>query len=697
MSGTIWGPSVAGIAPSPAGYLISSPPTEEGKRDDRYDREEIQDPIVKWCRNCETVLDREKQSTTIAMQRAMNLYRGGTPWWTDRPKWKMGTRLQEPFFVTTQWAAILSDNKPQVTYSAMHPDKQRQADIATAAFRHYYGLLGWQQVEYNAILLSRIQKKGFLRLTYDERGNGGVGAPSLVQVSGEQICVNKNARNIVDAEVVKYTTRMSYGEICARYPHVKDQLDNRGYENRRFEQDKGGDVASPPTSMMFPTDATASPPFSPGGSTIDNPPFSASANAPEGDKGTGGYKVVEFWTKSFKTTDVESVCFTVAGEPETRPKKIEYADGTTEPMRRVWLEGMNVYEVPESVLDLLNRASFLGGPMVLNDLPAYTVVKRKKKYPLYPEGRLTTIIDGVIKAEDRMNPLGYVPFIEIAAYPDGVEFWGLSDIDIIQDPYEYEVRLASSLLDAAHLTSNPIWRLPIASELSDDDITNAPGAIQREDIASLRYGKREPGPDMPAYVMQLLTYMDAKIQKLSGLNDIAMGSSKGKAQQSTDSLTMQQEAAGVRFRAAMHNLELANQMLGWQFLQLMRRFFRTPQLVQIRNQNGSIESVSFMGTHFDQPLRVESKPGSAQPSPTARLNMLLNLLDKPKPIVDLTEIWQALQEMGVIASASALERRIVNDITNPANNWRVAMPPQPGQRQQSKKPDSKRSRSGVAA
>lgn len=694
---TIWGPSIASISPSPGSYLINSPPTDQGKKNDKYERDEIRDPIVKWCRNCENVLDREKQPITLAMQKAMSLYRGGTPWWTDRPTWKMGTRLQEPFFVTTQWAAILSDNKPQVTYSAVDPSKQRQADIATAAFRYYYNTLGWQLVEYQATLLSRIQKKGFLRLTFDERANGGAGGPSLIQVSGEQIAVNKGARNIMDAEVVKYTTRLSYGEICIRYPGIKEALDDKGYENRRYEeQQKGGEVSSPPTSMSFPTDATASPPFSPGGSTAYNPPYSASSNAPDGVKGTDGYKVVEFWTKSHKTIDVWEPGFSVSGEPETRPKEIEYEDGTTEPMRRVWTEGMVVYEVPESVLDLLNRAAFIGGPQVLNDLPAYEVVERKSIYPLYPEGRLTTIIDNTIKADDRMNPLGYVPFIEIQAYPDGVDFWGLSDIDIIADPYEYEVRLASSLLDAAHMTSNPLWRMPIGSELSDDDITNAPGAIQREDLASLRYGKREPGPDMPAYVMQLLSYMDAKIQKLSGLNDIAMGSSKGKAQQSTDSLTMQQEAAGVRFRAAMHNLELANQMLGWQFLQLMKRFFRTPQLIQIRNMNGSIEAVSFLGTHFDEPLRVESKPGSAQPSPTARLNMLLNLLDKPKPIVDLTEVWQALQEMGVIASASALERRIVQEMHDPLNSWRVSMP-MPGNQKQSKKPDSKRGRSGVAA
>jgi hypothetical protein len=675
------------------------PPGRQDALDDRraeQDRErDGLHPTVRWCRNCANVLHREKQTVTRAMQTGMNLYRGDTPWWKDRPKWKMSTRLQEPFFVATQWTAILSDNKPRVTYNSQNPAYQRTADIATAAFYDAYAQGGWQQTIRNTILLSRIQKKAFLRLTYDKTARGGQGQAKLIPVTGEQVYVDKNAMTVPDAQVLLYETRLSYGEIVAQFPKVRAKLQRKSWENRQYDDNRAQDILSPPTSMNFPSQSGATPPYSASAGSVNNPPYSAQATSPDGEEGTSGIKVQEFWTKPHKTVFVPEITFSASGEPQTTPKEIEYEDGEVEAVRRVWTEGMVVYELPQSVLDLLNEAMNYGGPAVLNDTECYDVVKEHKAYPLYPEGRLTTIIDGDILAEDRMNPLGYVPFIPIDAYPDGVNFWGISDLDIIADPYEYEVRLVTSMLDAAHLTSNPIWRLPISSEVSDDDITNAPGSIQREDIMSLRYGKREPGPDMPNYVMQLLQYVDAKIQKLTGLNDIMMGGSKGKAQQSTDSMTMQQENAGVRFRDAAHNVEYAMQVLGEQFLQMMSRFYTTPELISIKDANGNDEPVSVLGTHFDMPLRVEAKPGSAQPSPTARLNMLLNLLNNPKPVVDVTEIWSVLQELGVITSASALERRIERDMKNPDRSWRITMPNTDGGKQP-KKPNSKRQRSGLA-
>ena len=61
--------------------------------------------------------------------------------------------------VPLQWASILSDNKPRVTYSAFHLSDQRIADIATAAFNQMWKDVEGQNKMRNAILGSRVQKK----------------------------------------------------------------------------------------------------------------------------------------------------------------------------------------------------------------------------------------------------------------------------------------------------------------------------------------------------------------------------------------------------------------------------------------------------------------------------------------------------------------------------------------------------------
>lgn len=269
-----------------------------------------------------------------------------------------------------------------------------------------------------------------------------------------------------------------------------------------------------------------------------------------------------------------------------------------------------------------------------------------------------------------MNPLGYFPFIEIEAYPDPEAFWGLGDLDLIADAYEYYIRLFSLMYDAANLTANPIWRMPLGDEMADEDITNAPGAIQRETMNSLRYGKREPGPDMPQYVMNLLQYVKGEIRELSGLNEIASGTAKFKGQQSSETVSMYQEAAGVRFNDALHRIEQAMVKLGQQFLELMTRFYTTPHMVQLKNDAGVVDSIPLLGSYFTSPLRVEAKPGSSR-TPTQKLNGLLNLLNTGKPLIDMPEVWRQLAEAGLIDSATAMEKRIFENIKDPSKNWLI--------------------------
>jgi hypothetical protein len=650
--------------------------------------------MVSWSKRVVGTLKRERQQVTEEMRRATNMARGSTPWWRNRPKWKIGTALNYCATVPLTWTAILCDAKPTVSYTAIDRTKQKRADIATAAWNQMWDEINGDQKVHDAVLVSRVQKKAYLRLTFDSLASGGRGRARLTVVNGEQVYLDRNATCVDDAEIIFYEYRESYGSLCARFDGLRNQM-ARKYDQPRDENDgENQSVLAPPASYSM-ADVLAN------GPTYTTPAYAASPNPPESAAGSSGILVREFWTRPHKTIDVDEVQFLTSGEPATEPKMYETMDlYDSEPLRRVWTEGNVIYELPESLVAAMYSAMDSGGIRILSDQPALQAVTHSVRYPLYPQGRLVTIVDEDLEADDRMNPLGYMPFAEIFANSDpGGGQYGPSDVDLIGDVYEQLVRFVSLVYDTANLTGNAIWRIPIGAEISNDDITNAPGAIQREDMTSLRYGKREPGPELPNYIMAHIKFLVEQIKELSGLSDIMLGKMPPKQQVSTETTTLAQEASGVRFRDALASLSRCMKTLGEQYLELMARFYTSPVIVQIKNDAGVPEPTPMLGAYLTDPFIVEAKAGSRQPSgPSARLQTLLNLKNANVPI-DLETIYDLLEELGSITSATGLMRRVELLMKDPAQRWKLAGLPQPGGAQKPKKPGSKRSKkqgAGVA-
>jgi hypothetical protein len=657
---------------------------EQAEDDDGFPRDER----VLWAHKMENTLKRERQQITAEMKRSWGLYNGDGHWNKNRPKWKVRATINYCFWVPTQWAATLADNKPRATFSAYDRKDQRDADIMSAAWLDVYERRGWQEVIRNAILISRVEKKCFLRLTYDPWINAGDGDMVLKAVPGSQVYVNAGATTIDEAEVLMYEYEESTGAVLQKYPHLQSRI--KRWQVRQMADDNDGDnLALPSQSWVQPLS----------GITKHMPPYNANPSNPEQMSGSRGIPVKEFWTrpKGPKATyEVNSLVFNVGNEPAHEPKTIVYEDGFEEPMQIVVTEGNVVYELPYSQAELLAFGEKHGGIKVLARYDAVKVFKKKKKVNLYPGGRRMVIV-GDFVADDGMNPFSHndFPFIAISSYPDPKRFWGLSDIDLIWELNEYVNRLYSLFLDAAILTSNPIWRIPLSSEISDEDITNAPGAVMREDQTSLKLGKREQGPDMPGYLMETLKFGIERIKEISGLSEMATGGGKMPKGAAAEAVSMYQEQAGIRFRDAHHDIDRSIARLGQQFKALVAQFYTQPRIARIKNASGIDETVSFFGSTITTPMTLEVKAGSMLPqSPTARFNMLLNLMNSPKPVIDLKEIWGLLADMGVIDSATALEARIRKERNDPNDQWMVSMPPPPkgGQQkgQQTKKPGSQR-------
>lgn len=677
----LFGSDATSIAPAAASWLGGKPkePPVPRRSDSNPDS-----PSVEWAKRVNSTLKRQRMSVTKEMKRNVALARGETPWWRNRESWKISTKLNYCATIPFAWAATLCDAKPNVSYSTLDRKKQKRADIASAAWNQAYKDGGWEKTIREAVLTARVQKKAYLRLTYD-------GEAKLTSVLGEQVWMDEQARHARDAEILLYEYRESYGSLCERYKkqNLRARLKEKYAEHNQSGKSSSDVFSGPQVSTM------------PDGTSYNVPAYSATENPPDGATGSSGVLVSEYWTRPHRTVKVEEVLFLANGEPATEPKLYDTIDpDDAEPLRRVVTEGGVIYELPESIVTAMIDAQDADGIRVISDVPCLQVITHKVSYPLYPDGRLLVIIDSDIDIDDRMNPLGYTPFAEINANADpGGGQYGLSDVDLIADPYELLIRTVSTVGDTALLSGNSIWRIWDGDERSDDEITNAPGAIFRESLNSLKFAKREPASELPQYIIPHIRWLVEQIKDLSGLSDMVTGKIPAKTQVSTETTTLHQEASGVRFRDALADLGDCVQTLGEQFIELMARFYTAPVIVAVKNEAGVEEPTPMLASYLTEPFVVEAKSGSKQTSgPSARLNTLLNIKNAGVPI-DLETIYDLLEELGSISSASATMRRIEQLKMDPRQNWKLLGLPVPGQKpkQQAKKPGSRQSKQQAAA
>ena len=626
------------------------------------------DPVVKWLNDKEAQLKDEALDVRTAQRRAMDYYIGRQTFPNNRPKWMHRLVDNSVFWVVSRWSSLLCDNKPKVTFGSLKEAEQEEADVANAAFNDDYVRQCYQKATEDAVQLSRIEKKAYIRQIYDPLANQGKGAIIRIPVSGTQIYVNAEATSIKDpaCTVLMYEYIEPTAVTIARFPKLRGKL----RERERKEHGEGGRrVVSPATSTLGSVSSSMVPgeEGQTSGPQSYTTPYSAKATAPQ-QAGQGGTRIREFWLKHpTKKTKVSRIVWTLGGEPATEPKMIQFYDkdgepSHKEPLMTVVTEGNVVYEWPLSTAILTEHiGKHFGGLKVLAMFESRKVVRENHHVPLYPGGRRVVLAENTIAA-DGMNPYvdGHWPFAEYNAYRSGKDFYGLSDYDIVWPLQDGKNRIVSQMMDAAHMTANPIWRLPFGRKTPNEMITNAPGAIIDEDLPSLRYGKREAGPNMPSYLFQLIQWFDSRIEKLTGLTDVAMGG-KNKGNQAAETVSMYQDAASLPARAAIRGVEQAEVELGYQWLSLASQFYTEPRWVTIKDSIGTDKNKLFIGSHMSAPMTIQAKAGSALPqSPSAKLAATTQLMQTPYGTM---EMWfEALEEVGIVDSAAAAIKNVYRHV-----------------------------------
>jgi hypothetical protein len=189
------------------------------------------------------------------------------------------------------------------------------------------------------------------------------------------------------------------------------------------------------------------------------------------------------------------------------------------------------------------------------------------------------------------------------------DMYGIALVDHISHPQTYINRLLAAAQHNTELTANPVLVEATNSGSERTTYTNRPGArISIKGAAGMNNApKWMTPPAMPAMVMTLIEYWRSAIENTSGLSDLQKGKAPNQ-RNAQGSLNMVQEAAFVRVRSAMSNLEETLRDAAYKLADLIIDNYDTNRTIAVVGPEGQTNSLSLAGHHFLIPTSSDAAP-----------------------------------------------------------------------------------------
>lgn len=185
------------------------------------------------------------------------------------------------------------------------------------------------------------------------------------------------------------------------------------------------------------------------------------------------------------------------------------------------------------------------------------------------------------------------------------EFWGISLVEHLA-PLQISInRLLASMQAHAELVGNPVLLEDSRSGIPRTKIVNKPGQRVTKN-AGAEVAWMTP-PDMPNTIPELVRFYIGEMERVSGLSAIVRGSTPTgrNAQGVLDSV---QEAAFVRVRLALRNLERTLRNVGQLLASLVVENYTAPRMVAIVGPSGERTSLALDARHFYIPTENGASP-----------------------------------------------------------------------------------------
>jgi hypothetical protein len=225
--------------------------------------------------------------------------------------------------------------------------------------------------------------------------------------------------------------------------------------------------------------------------------------------------------------------------------------------------------------------------------------------------RVVVICQGQVLMDEMANDLwpgGWHPYSRYVSDDIG-EMYGIGLVEHLAHPSMYLNRLLNALQHNTELTGNPVLVEAENSGSARTTITNRPGArIGIKGAAGMNNApKWLSPPSMPGIAMELANFWLQSLERTSGLSDLQKG--KAPNQRNAQGVISQvQEAAFVRVRSALANLEVTLRDAAYKVADLIIDNYDEPRLVAVTGPEGQSTSLALAGHHFQVPTRKGAEP-----------------------------------------------------------------------------------------
>jgi hypothetical protein len=220
---------------------------------------------------------------------------------------------------------------------------------------------------------------------------------------------------------------------------------------------------------------------------------------------------------------------------------------------------------------------------------------------------------------------GQHPYDRLVCQDEG-EFWGMSLVELLAPLQTSVNRLLAAVEQNIWLAGNPVLLEPVQSGLERTRITNRPGQRLQINTPAAKPEWMNPPVIQPQLAMQLIQFYVGEMERISGLSAIVRGATPGgrNAQGVLDSV---QEAAFVRIRAMLRNLEAMLKSSGQKAASLIAEFYDSPRVIAFVGPSGEQNLAALGARHFytwnpespaPTPIRFQLQVQAGSTIPTSR-------------------------------------------------------------------------------
>jgi len=223
----------------------------------------------------------------------------------------------------------------------------------------------------------------------------------------------------------------------------------------------------------------------------------------------------------------------------------------------------------------------------------------------YPNGRKIVVAGGVLLDDGEFDfEDGLFPYAKYTNYILPREFWGMGEVEQLDNPQKSINKILAHILDTMALMSNPIWKVGSPANIDTDNLFNKPGlVVEADDVTQI---VREPGVDLPPFVMALLDRYKQFFGSISGSTDLSKGVEPTDVTANSAIQSLQQ-AAQTRLRLQARNLEAFLVEFGKLYLSRVFQFYSVPRLIRV---SGNPNAEKYFYFHVE---KLESQDENGNP------------------------------------------------------------------------------------